>query len=64
MSNPSSDAAACPFCGMISGEQSAHRVYADDAVFAILDRRPIHPYHLLVIPKAHVAEFLDLDEEV
>jgi histidine triad (HIT) family protein len=64
MSNLGSDAATCPFCGIVSGEQVAHRVYADDAIFAILDRRPIHPYHLLVIPTIHVADFYELDEAV
>ena len=64
MNDPSKDIAACPFCGMVRGEVDAHRVYADPAVFAILDRRPINPYHLLVIPTVHVADFYDLDEVV
>lgn len=64
MSNLNSDTAICPFCGMVRGEVDAHRVYADPTVFAILDRRPINAYHLLVIPTVHVADFYDLDDTV
>ncbi len=64
VNEPSTDTAACPFCGMIRGEVDAHRVYADPTVFVILDRRPINPYHLLVIPTVHVADFYDLDDAV
>jgi histidine triad (HIT) family protein len=64
VNDPSNDTAGCPFCGMIRGEVEAHRVYADDSVLAILDRRPINPYHLLVIPTVHAPDFCDLDEAV
>ena len=63
-SDPSLDTAACPFCGMVRGEVEAHRIYSDPMVFAILDRRPINPYHLLVIPTVHVPDFYDLDDAV
>lgn len=64
LNEPIKDAAACPFCGMARGEVAAHRIYSDPMVFAILDRRPINPYHLLVIPTVHVENFYDLDDEV
>jgi histidine triad (HIT) family protein len=64
VNDPTGDTIACPFCGMVRGEVDAHRVYADATVFAILDRRPINPYHLLVIPNAHVPDFYDLDDAV
>jgi histidine triad (HIT) family protein len=64
LSAHSLDTAACPFCGMVRGEVEAHRIYSDSVVFAILDRRPINPYHLLVIPTVHVPDFYDLDGAV
>lgn len=62
--DPRLDTAACPFCGMVRGEVEAHRIYSDAMVFAILDRRPINPYHLLVIPTVHMPDFYDLDDAV
>ncbi len=64
LNEPAQNSTVCPFCGMVRGEVEAHRVYSDPMVFAILDRRPINPYHLLVIPTAHVADFYDLDGSV
>jgi histidine triad (HIT) family protein len=62
MNSPSNGLDGCPFCGMVRGEVEAHRVYAGESVFAIMDRRPINPYHLLVIPVVHEPDFYDLDE--
>ena len=57
---PQSD---CPFCNIANGTIRCHRVYADATVTAFLDKNPINPYHLLVIPNAHVPDFYDLDDE-
>jgi histidine triad (HIT) family protein len=62
--DPGLDPSACPFCGMVRGEVEAHRIYSDALVFAILDRRPINPYHLLVIPNVHMPDFYDLDDAI
>ena len=52
----------CPFCGIANGTISCHRVYADATVTVFLDKHPINPYHLLVIPNVHVPDFYDLDD--
>ncbi|NCN22569.1 HIT domain-containing protein, partial [Candidatus Falkowbacteria bacterium] len=45
----------CIFCQIIAGELPAHKVYEDEQVVAILDIKPVHAGHILVLPKKHVA---------
>ncbi|HTN79496.1 MAG TPA: HIT family protein [Acidimicrobiales bacterium] len=56
----SRDSPACPFCGIVAGTEPAHIVLADDIAVAFLDRRPVFPGHVLVVPREHVETFLDL----
>lgn len=53
----------CPFCAIANGTMPCHKVYADATVTAFLDKNPINPYHLLVIPNVHVPDFDELDDE-
>ena len=53
----------CIFCKIVNGEAPAEILYQTDRVLAMLDIRPIHFGHTLVIPKAHCADFLSLPEE-
>ncbi len=39
-------------------------MYEDTDTLAFLDIHPINPGHVLVIPKVHVPEFQDLDDEI
>lgn len=50
----------CPFCQMVLGEHPAHVVFEDDLSLAFLDRRPLFPGHLLLIPREHLATLGDL----
>jgi histidine triad (HIT) family protein len=50
------------FTRIIKGEIPCHKVYEDADVLAFLDIRPVNPGHTLVIPKAQVDHFSDLDE--
>ena len=52
----------CPFCAIAAGETAAHAVYEDAATLAFLDRTPIFPGHVLLIPRAHVETIYDADE--
>lgn len=54
---------ACIFCKIISGQAPAHILYEDEHVCCFLDRYPINPGHVLVVPKVHTAEFTDVDPE-
>lgn len=48
------------FTKIIRGEIPSYTVYEDDHFKAFLDIRPIHPGHLLLVPKIEVDEFQDL----
>jgi len=52
----------CPFCHVLQGQSPAHRVAEDEYTLAFLDKHPINPGHLLVIPKLHVPDFFALQE--
>ncbi|MBI5449418.1 HIT domain-containing protein [Candidatus Gottesmanbacteria bacterium] len=51
----------CIFCQVISGTLPSKPVFRDGDVIVIPDISPQAPVHLLVIPKKHVAEFIDAD---
>ncbi|MFI6403979.1 HIT family protein [Streptomyces sp. NPDC050548] len=52
----------CVFCGIAAGTEPA-RVVADTAEsLTFLPVRPVHPGHVLVVPRRHVADIWDLDE--
>lgn len=46
----------CLFCKIITGEIPSTKVYEDDTVFAFRDINPQAPTHVLVVPKAHIAD--------
>ena len=49
----------CAFCDFKDLEVV---IYEDDLSYAIISRRPINPYHTLVIPKDHFINFTDLPD--
>ncbi|MBP7005755.1 HIT family protein [Patescibacteria group bacterium] len=53
----------CLFCRIVSGEIPAQKVLETDDTIAFLDIHPVHPGHVLVIPKAHHATLLDVPME-
>ena len=46
----------CLFCKIIAGEIPSAKVYEDETVFAFRDINPQAPTHVLVVPKAHIAD--------
>jgi histidine triad (HIT) family protein len=52
----------CIFCRIVHGEVPAQRVHEDERVLVFRDIHPQAPTHLLVVPKAHVASLLELDD--
>ena len=48
--------ADCLFCKIIAGEIPSTKVYEDETVFAFRDINPQAPTHVLVVPKAHIAD--------
>jgi histidine triad (HIT) family protein len=51
---------ACLFCRIIAGEIPSSVVYQDERILAFEDINPQAPFHLLVIPKRHIATINDL----
>src|SRR3989344_4777828 len=52
----------CLFCKISRSEIPTHKIYEDDFIFAFLDKHPINPGHILVIPKTHEPDFYNLEE--
>jgi histidine triad (HIT) family protein len=57
--NSASDG-SCSFCAIIRGDTPAEIVLDDPAGVAFLDRRPLLPGHVLLVPQTHVATLPDL----
>jgi histidine triad (HIT) family protein len=53
----------CLFCRIARGEIPAHVVYQDDQVVAFRDITPQAPTHILIIPRQHMADLLQLTAE-
>ena len=50
----------CQFCAIGRGELAASVVLRDEHVAAFLDTRPVFKGHVLVVPREHVADLLEL----
>lgn len=56
-----SDAVArCVFCSIVEGAEAAHEVWRDDVAVGFLDRSPLFPGHVLVVPTSHVVTLPDM----
>lgn len=53
----------CLFCRIAAGDEDGERVGELDGVFAIRDKFPQAPVHVLVMPVAHVASIHQLDDD-
>jgi histidine triad (HIT) family protein len=53
----------CIFCRIASRSEAASVVYEDDQTVAFLDLRQFHVGHTILIPRLHVADVRELDEE-
>ncbi len=54
----------CIFCKIIKGEIPSKTLYEDDLVKVIMDVNPVSDGHVLVIPKKHYTDYLELDEDI
>ena len=55
--------ADCVFCKIIKREIPSDIVYEDDRVIAFKDVNPAAPIHILVVPKKHIENLLQVSEE-
>jgi len=54
----------CTFCRIERGELPADFLYQDDDVMAFKDIAPRAPFHVLVMPRKHIASVAETDDEV
>ncbi len=52
----------CIFCKIAAGEIPSNKVYEDDQVLAFYDLNPMAKVHVLVIPKMHIANMMEINE--
>jgi len=53
----------CVFCAIVEGRAPAEVVYQDDATMAFMDINPATTGHVLVIPRRHIRDLLEIDED-
>ena len=53
----------CIFCKIIKGDIPSKTVYEDDIVKVFLDVNPNTDGHMLIVPKKHITDFTEIDDE-
>lgn len=54
----------CIFCKIINNELPSKTIYEDDLIKVIMNINPQTNGHLLILPKKHYVNLLDLDEKI
>ncbi len=54
----------CVFCKIIKKEITVDLLYEDDTCVVFKSNAPVAEYHLLVVPKKHIVNFMFLDDTV
>ena len=54
----------CVFCKILSGQIDSYKVYEDNDCTVILDKFPNNIGHCLIIPKLHVKNIFELDDNL
>ena len=52
----------CLFCKIINKEISSNVVYEDETFTVFIDKFPDSPGHMLIVPKSHVKDALEIDD--
>lgn len=54
----------CVFCKILAGNIPSTTVYEDDDFKAIMDISPATKGHIIIIPKKHVANIYEMDDDM
>ena len=54
----------CIFCDFVNNKKECFKVWENDSFLAFLDIHPINPGHTLLIPKKHIGDVFDLEEDL
>ena len=55
---------SCIFCEIVKGTSPSRKVYEDDLILGIMDIDPYCDGHILLIPKKHYTDIMELDESL
>jgi histidine triad (HIT) family protein len=53
----------CLFCKIVAGDIPSTEVYADEHTYAFEDLNPQAPTHVLVVPREHFTDIVDLGRD-
>lgn len=51
---------SCIFCDIVAGKIPCYKVYEDERTLAFMDINPVTPGHILVVPKTHVENLMEM----
>lgn len=54
----------CIFCKIVKKEAFSRIVYEDEEILAFLDKSPLNPGHLLVVPKTHYQNVFEIEDKI
>jgi len=54
---------SCLFCKIVSGEIPTTKLFENERVVSFKDINPSAPFHILVIPRRHIATLNDLGDD-
>jgi histidine triad (HIT) family protein len=54
----------CIFCQIVAGTSSSSKFYEDDEILGFMILRPKYTGECLIVPKAHIDQFMDIDDEL
>lgn len=54
----------CIFCKILNGAIPSKKLYEDDKVIVIMDVNPKVDGHSLIIPKEHITDFMEMNDEL
>lgn len=53
----------CIFCKIANNEADSKKLYEDDKIVVFMDLNPDTNGHMLVVPKKHITDFTEMDNE-
>lgn len=53
----------CIFCKIVKGDIPSKTIYEDDIVKVFMDINPNADGHLLIVPKKHIKDFMEMDND-
>ncbi|MGD8149674.1 HIT family protein [Ornithinimicrobium sp. Y1694] len=55
---------SCTFCAIVAGDEPADVVLDTPEVLAFLDTRPVFKGHVLIVPRVHIRDLVELPDDL